>query len=209
MTRIDENHSTEMADKRNGVLPADVFGALCKIGEIAGIMRDIAAREISENKPIAGTAVDMLAKMIEAAVADGMGDTHADNPGQHQTVPFKTNDLADAPGGARNFVEFKINDLTDGEKDMQEPHTLSTSTCARHDPAWPGGLDLRNLHAAIAGCVTVLCGLQFVAEDSQIDPEAFEPLLATLTPWRDRVLAARDDLEMADVPVSVMDTGDQ
>lgn len=119
MTRIDENHSTEMADKRNGVLPADVFGVLCEIGEIAGIMRDIAAREISESKPIAGTAIDMLAKMIEAAVADGMGDAPADNPGQHQ----------------------------------------------------------------------------FVAEDSQIDPEAFEPPLDTLMPWRDRVLAARDALE--------------
>lgn len=66
---------------------------------------------------------------------------------------------------------------------------------APYDTAWPGGLDLRNLHAGIAGAIACLGGLQHVADGSRVEPEAFEPLLAVLIPWRNRVLAARDALE--------------
>ncbi len=34
-----------------------------------------------------------------------------------------------------------------------------------------------------------------LADDTQIDADAFEPILDCLTPWRDRTLAARDILE--------------
>ncbi|MDD2861098.1 MAG: hypothetical protein PHI71_08540 [Acidiphilium sp.] len=50
----------------------DTFSIFADIGEVAGILRDIAAREISESKPIAGTAVDMLARLIEDLVARGL-----------------------------------------------------------------------------------------------------------------------------------------
>jgi hypothetical protein len=66
---------------------------------------------------------------------------------------------------------------------------------ARADSAWPGGLDLRGLHGALSGVVTCMCGLQDMAAGVDLDGDAFEPLLATLTPWRDRVLAARNILE--------------
>jgi hypothetical protein len=140
---------------RNSI-PAELFDVLCQIGEIAGILDDIAAREISENKPIAGTAVSMLARLIAGHVKRGMEFT---------------------PDRAGNAPMTPQTSVPDG------------------DSTWPGGLDLRGLHTALAGSVTVLCGLQHVADGSEISADAFEPLLATLTPWRDRTLAARDELE--------------
>ncbi|MCW8308401.1 hypothetical protein AruPA_15285 [Acidiphilium sp. PA] len=53
-------------------IPADMFDLLYQIGELAGILRDIAAREISENKPIAGTAIDLLARLIVDQVEKGI-----------------------------------------------------------------------------------------------------------------------------------------
>ncbi len=53
-------------------IPAELFDVLSQIGEVAGIMQDIAAREISENKPISGTAIDMLARLIAGHVERGM-----------------------------------------------------------------------------------------------------------------------------------------
>lgn len=50
----------------------DLFSIFADIGEIASIMRDVAAREISESKPISGAGVDMLARLIEDLVARGM-----------------------------------------------------------------------------------------------------------------------------------------
>ncbi|MCW8309305.1 hypothetical protein AruPA_19960 [Acidiphilium sp. PA] len=142
-----------------------MFDLLYQIGEIAGILRDIAAREISENKPIAGTAIDLLARLIIEQVEKG--------------VEFTPDGPVDAP------------DPKPGGAALISGHDYT----APSDAAWPGGLDLRGLHAALSGTVTVLCGLQSVADGSEIDPDAFEPALATLTPWRDRVLVARDELE--------------
>ncbi|HQT86346.1 MULTISPECIES: hypothetical protein [Acidiphilium] len=139
----------------SGPIPAELFDALCQIGEIAGILQDIAAREISEGKPIAGTAIDMLARLIAENVERGMEFT------PDRAVDSPTTPRTGAPDG---------------------------------DSIWPGGLDLRGLHAALAGTVTVLCGLRHVADGSEISADAFEPLLATLTPWRDRTLAARGEL---------------
>lgn len=141
---------------RNSI-PAELFDVLGQIGEIASIMQDIAAREISENKPIAGTAIDMLARLIAGHVERGMEFT---------------------PDRAVSATDPKPDDYT-----------------ARADSAWPGGLDLRGLHGALSGVVTCLCGLQDMASGVDLDGDAFEPLLATLTPWRDRTLAARDILE--------------
>ncbi len=56
-------------------IPAETLNALLDIGTIAGIMRDIAAREITENKPIAGVSLDMLARMIEKHVEQATGGT--------------------------------------------------------------------------------------------------------------------------------------
>lgn len=53
-------------------LHTETFDCLAQIGELAGILQDIAAREISESKPIAGTAIDMLARMIGEQVERGM-----------------------------------------------------------------------------------------------------------------------------------------
>ncbi len=53
-------------------IPAELLDVLCQIGDVAGIMRDIAAREISEGKPIAGTSIDMLARLIAGHVERGM-----------------------------------------------------------------------------------------------------------------------------------------
>lgn len=142
-------------------IPADLFDVLCQIGEIAGIMEDIAAREISENKPIAGSAVSMLARMITDHVERGMEYT----PDREVAAPEPK-----AEAGPDEYT-------------------------ARADSAWPDGLDLRGVHSALAGVVTCLCGLQHVADGSEIDADAFEPILATLTPWRDRVRIARDALE--------------
>lgn len=149
--------------------------ALCQIGELAGILQDIAAREISESKPIAGTAVDMLARMITAQVDRGMNGPAAE--GGQDMHPLGGEPAAEAAEAQE-----------DGDRTRTERGQDADAT-------WPGGLDLRNLHAAMSGVVTCLCGLQHVADGSEIDPEAFEPLLATLTPWRDKVLAARDQFE--------------
>ncbi len=56
----------------SGAIPAELFDVLCQIGEVASIMQDIAAREISENKPISGTSIDMLARLITGQVEKGM-----------------------------------------------------------------------------------------------------------------------------------------
>ncbi len=53
-------------------IPTEISDALCQIGEIAGILQDIAAREISESKPIAGSAIDMLARLIAGHVERAM-----------------------------------------------------------------------------------------------------------------------------------------
>jgi len=144
---------------------AEMFGILCDIGEVSSIMRDIAAREISENKPIAGTAIDMLARLIEDLVSRGIN-------GPERPVSAPDPKPEPAPISGHDYT-------------------------ARADSAWPGGLDLRGLHGAISGVVTCLCALQDMAAGVDLDGDAFEPLLATLTPWRDRTLAARDELEAA------------
>ncbi|HQT86533.1 hypothetical protein [Acidiphilium rubrum] len=141
-------------------IPADLFDVLCQIGEVASIMQDVAAREIGEGKPIAGTAIDMLAKLIAGHVNRGMEFT------PDRAVDAPTAPQTSAPGGVGT---------------------------------WPGGLDLHNLHTALAGSVACLCALQRMADDTQIDADAFEPILDCLTPWRDRALAARDILETGSV----------
>ncbi len=55
-----------------GSIPTEISNALCQIGEISSIMRDVAAREISEGKPISGTAIDMLARLIAGHVERAM-----------------------------------------------------------------------------------------------------------------------------------------
>ena len=147
----------------------ETYDALCQIGEIAGILQDIAAREISESKPIAGTAIDMLADVIGDYVEFGMNGL---SPIAAATAP-----------------------VSEHPEPSEHAATDQHGYIANRDATWLGGLDLRNLHAALSGAVTCLCGLQFVADGSEIEPEAFEPLLAVLTPWRDRVAAARDTLE--------------
>ena len=54
-------------------LPPEVMNSLIDIGVIAGILRDIAAREITESKKIEGVSVDMLARMIERHVEQATG----------------------------------------------------------------------------------------------------------------------------------------
>ncbi len=54
-------------------IPAETMNALMDIGVIAGILRDIAAREITESKKIEGVSVDMLARMIERHVEQATG----------------------------------------------------------------------------------------------------------------------------------------
>ncbi|MFT2094383.1 hypothetical protein ACMS1Z_06815 [Acidiphilium multivorum] len=54
-------------------IPAETLNALLDIGTIAGILRDIAAREITESKKIEGVSVDMLARMIERHVEQATG----------------------------------------------------------------------------------------------------------------------------------------
>ncbi|OZB40276.1 hypothetical protein [Acidiphilium sp.] len=147
---------------RNSI-PNEMFDVLGQIGEVASIMQDIAAREISGNKPIAGTAIDMLARLIAGHVERGM--------------------------------EFTPDRAVSAPDPKPEPDPAPHEYTARADSAWPGGLDLRGLHGALSGVVTCLCGLQDMAAGVDLDGDAFEPLLATLTPWRDRVLDARDDLE--------------
>ncbi|MHB1302431.1 MAG: hypothetical protein ACYCZB_03025 [Acidiphilium sp.] len=150
----------------------ETFDVLCQVGELAGILQDIAAREISESKPITGTAVDMLARMIAGHVERGMNGPAAKGVQDMHTLGGQP-----AAGAPEDGCETRTERGLDA------------------DATWPGGLDLRNLHAALSGAVTCLCGLQHVADGSQIDAEAFEPILATLTPWRDMVLKARDQLE--------------
>lgn len=58
-------------------LDGEIFAIFCDIGEIAEIMKDVAAREISESKPISGSAVDMLARLIAGHVERGMEHTPA------------------------------------------------------------------------------------------------------------------------------------
>jgi hypothetical protein len=160
---------------------AEMFGILCDIGEISSIMRDIAAREISENKPIAGTAINLLARLISDQVERGMLFTPdraigevAPTPDVAKAAPQDRTAAAETSGAA----QISGHDYT-----------------ARADSAWPGGLDLRGLHGALSGVVTCLCALQDMAAGADLDGDAFEPLLATLTPWRDRTRAARDILE--------------
>lgn len=145
---------------RNSI-PNEMFDVLCQIGEVASIMQDIAAREISDNKPIAGTAIDMLGRLIASHVERGM-----------------------------EFTPDRAVSATD-----PKPTPKPDDYTARADSAWPGGLDLRGLHGALSGVVTCLCALQDMTEGVDLDGDAFEPLLTTLTPWRDRTLAARDILE--------------
>ncbi len=54
------------------LIPAELFDVLCQIGEVASIMQDVAAREISDGKPIAGTSIDMLARLITGHVEKAM-----------------------------------------------------------------------------------------------------------------------------------------
>lgn len=56
-------------------IPAETMNALMDIGVIAAILRDIAAREITESKKIEGVSVDMLARMIERHVEQATGGT--------------------------------------------------------------------------------------------------------------------------------------
>jgi hypothetical protein len=58
-------------------IDGEVFALFSEIGEVASLMHDVAAREISENKPIPGTSIAMLARMIEAIVERGMESTDA------------------------------------------------------------------------------------------------------------------------------------
>ncbi|WP_035229914.1 MULTISPECIES: hypothetical protein [Acidiphilium] len=152
-----------------------MFDVLCQIGEVAGILQDIAAREISENKPIAGTAVSMLGRLIAGHVERGM-----------EFTPDRAVIAPDPKPTPKPDAETEV-----GAAALITGHDYT----ARADSAWPGGLDLRGLHGALSGVVTCLCALQDMAAGVDLDGDAFEPALATLTPWRDRTLAARDQLE--------------
>lgn len=177
-----------------------MFDVLCQIGEVAGILQDIAAREISENKPIAGTAVSMLARLIAGHVERGM--EFAPDPAVIAPDPKPTpkHDAETVDGIARDAdgLERRLTELRGrvaGVKAGAAALISGHDYTAGADAAWPGGLDLRGLHGALSGVVTCLCALQDMAAGVDLDGDAFEPALATLTPWRDRTLAARDELE--------------